>query len=206
MSTRTAHSTVPNHRLGVAIAARNRVLAMSTRWTSTIGVIFFLAAVFCFGFVSFSNRTPHSEGLLSDTKSLINKPLPHAQLIDVYGSKVDELVLRRGRVILVFVTMDCDACGVEAKFLQTLLGRRKDVAFYGLVPFGTRPDSPNVAEKMFPFRIFYDEGKSFVRTMGLNRVPVKVFLEDGIIKKGWIGAALTDQAKQSFVEWFDGLP
>ena len=58
---------------------------------------------------------------------------------------------------------------------------------------------------MFPFRIFYDEGDSFVSTMGINRVPVKVFLEDGIIKKGWIGAALTDQAKQSFVEWLDGV-
>lgn len=180
---------------------------MSNRWTSTLGVIFFLAAVFCFGFVSFSNRSSPSEGLPSDTsKSLINRPLPHAQLIDVYGANVDELVLRQGRVILVFVTMECDACGAEAKFLQTLLSRRKDVAFYGLVPFGARPDSPSVAEKMFPFRIFYDESNSFVRTMGLNRVPVKVFLEDGIIKKGWIGAALTDQAKQSFVAWFDGLP
>ena len=101
--------------------------------------------------------------------------------------------------------MDCDACRTETKFLQTLLGRRKDVAFYGLIPFGTRPASADAAEKMFPFRIFYDEGSSFVMTMGINRVPVKVFLEDGIIKKGWIGAALTDEAKQSFVEWLDGL-
>lgn len=94
----------------------------------------------------------------------------------------------------------------EAKFLETLLSRRKDVAFYGLIPFGTRPESPKAAEELFPFRIFYDESNAFVRTMGLNRVPVKVFLEDGIIKKGWIGAALTDKAKQSFVEWLDGLP
>jgi hypothetical protein len=43
-------------------------------------------------------------------------------------------------------------------------------------------------------------------TMGINRVPVKVFLEDGIIKRGWIGAAQTEQAKSSFTEWFDSLP
>jgi hypothetical protein len=179
---------------------------MSKRWISIAGVIFFLAAVFCAGFVFFYNRIQRSQEVPSDaSKSLINKPLPHAQLVDAYGSKVDEQILRRGRVILVFVTTDCDACRTETKFLQTLLGRRKDVAFYGLVPFGTRPNSPDVAEKMFPFRIFYDEGDSFVSAMGINRVPVKVFLEDGIIKKGWIGAALTDKAKQSFVEWLDGV-
>jgi hypothetical protein len=41
--------------------------------------------------------------------------------------------------------------------------------------------------------------------MGINRVPVKVFLENGIIKKGWIGAAQTDEAKSSFTEWLDSL-
>jgi len=45
-----------------------------------------------------------------------------------------------------------------------------------------------------------------VRSMGINRVPVKVFLENGIIKKGWIGAAMTDQSQRSFLEWFDSLP
>ena len=54
-------------------------------------------------------------------------------------------------------------------------------------------------------KVVYDEGDSFVHSMGINRVPVKVFLEDGIIKKGWIGAAMTEQTKRSFVEWFDSL-
>ena len=179
---------------------------MSKRWISIAGVIFFLLAVFCAGFVLFYNRIQPSQPVTPDaSKSLINKPLPHAQLLDIYGSKVDEQVLRRGRVILVFVTPECDACQAESKFLQTLLAKRTDVTFYGLVPFGGPPAAPNVIEKTFPFRVFYDEGNSFVSTMGINRVPVKVFLEDGIIKKGWIGAALTDQAKASFVEWFDGL-
>ncbi len=180
---------------------------MSKRWISIAGAIFFFVAVFCLGFVFFYNRNQHSQAVAPEaSKSLINKPLPHAQLLDVYGSKVDEQVLRRGRVILVFVTPECDACLAESQFLQTLLARRKDVVFYGLVPFGGPPASPDVIEKTFPFRVFYDEGNSFVSTMGINRVPVKVFLEDGIIKKGWIGAAITDQARTSFVEWFDALP
>jgi peroxiredoxin len=180
---------------------------MSKRWISSAVVILFLAAVFCVGFIVFYSRIQRSQKEPSDSsKSLINKPLPHVQLVDSYGSKVDEQVLRRGRVILVFVTTDCDACAAEGNFLQTVLDRRRDVNFYGVVPFGKHPESPNVAEKKFPFEVFYDEANSFVATMGINRIPVKVFLEDGIIKKGWIGAAITDQAKTSFVEWLDGLP
>jgi len=180
---------------------------MSKRWISIAGVSFFLIAVFCVGFVFFYHRIQRTQIEASDTsKSLIDKPLPHAQLVDVYGATVNEQVLRRGRVILVFVTPDCEACATESRFLQTLLGRRKDVTFYGLVPFGKHPDSPELAAKIFPFTVFYDEGNSFVATMGINRVPVKVFLEDGIIKKGWIGAALTDKAKASFIDWLDKLP
>ena len=58
----------------------------------------------------------------------------------------------------------------------------------------------------FPFKVLYDESGSFLARMGINRVPVKVFLEDGIIKKGWIGAAQTDKSRTSFIEWLDNLP
>src|SRR5437868_9445432 len=195
---------VRNYRVKAAI--RPGRTAMSRRWLTIAGVILFLAAVFCAGFAFFYHRIERSQAEATESKTLINKPLPHAQLVDAQGSRVDEQILRRGRVLLVFVTTDCDACGNESKFLQTLLGRRKDVTFYGLVPFGKGPNSGAVAEKMFPFKVFYDESNAFVSSMGINRVPVKVYLEDGIIKKGWIGAALSDKAKTSFVEWLDALP
>jgi hypothetical protein len=189
---------------------------MSKRWISIAGVSFFLVVVFCVGFVFFYNRIQRSRAEASDAsippiksdapKSLIDKPLPHAQLVDADGSRVDEQFLRTGRVVFVFVTTDCDACAAEGKFLQTLLGRRRDVTFYGVVPFGRRPNSPDLAGKMFPFTVFFDEGNSYVSAMGINRVPLKVYLEDGIIRKGWIGAAITDKAKASFLEWLDGLP
>lgn len=182
---------------------------MTKRWLSITGIVLFLVAVFCAGFLFSYHRIQRLQNVqaeaVASSRSLIDKPLPRAQLIDVNGMKVDEQILRRGRVVLVFVTTDCDACLAESKFLQTILSRRKDVSFYGLLPFGKAPDSAHI-EKKFPFRVFYDEGNSFVQSMGINRVPVKVFLEDGIIKKGWIGAALSDQAKTSFVDWFDSLP
>lgn len=185
---------------------------MSKRLLTIAGVILFLAAVFCTGFLFFYNRIQRTKAeaeaeavSAQPSKSLIGKPFPQAQLVDSHGAKVDEQVLRTGRVVLVFVTADCDACATESKFLRTLVDRRNDVTFYGLVPFGTRPDSPDEVEKKFPFKVFYDEENSYVQSMGINRVPVKVFLENGIIKKGWIGATQTDEAKSSFTTWLESL-
>ena len=184
---------------------------MSKRLLGIAGVILFLAVVFCAGFVFFYNRIQRTnaetttEAASEPSRSLIGKPFPPANLVDGSGAKVDEKILRTGRVIVVFVTADCDACATESKFLGTLIDRRKDVTYYGLVPFGGPPNSAAEVEKKFPFKVFYDAESSFVQSMGINRVPVKVFLENGIIKKGWIGAAQTDKAKSSFTEWLDGL-
>lgn len=180
---------------------------MSKRWLSIVGIIFFFVAVFCLGFVFFHSRIPRSEAEVTATpKSLIDKPFPHSNLFDIHGSKVDEQILRRGRVVVVFVTLECDACVAEEKFLQTVLSRRRDVSFYGIIPFGRPPDSQAFVDKHFPFAVFYEDSNSFVPGMGINRVPVKVYLEDGIIKKGWLGAATSDKARTSFLEWLDALP
>ncbi|MEN3327692.1 MAG: Redoxin [Acidobacteriota bacterium] len=182
---------------------------MAKRMIWIASVLLFLGVVFCGGFFYFQHRLKTSpvEAAGSETsKSLINKPFPHAELVDTYGAKVDEQILRTGRVVVVFVSAECDACTSESKFLETVVNRRKDVTFYGVVPFGTHPQNPDAAVRMFPFTVLYDEGNAYVVSMGINRVPVKVFLEDGIIKKGWIGAAVTDQARTSFTEWLEGLP
>lgn len=169
-----------------------------------IGVLLFFGVIFCAGLTFFYLRLQRSRGEspVASSRSLIDKPLPQVRMKDIDGSRVDENLLRQGRVMLVFVTTDCDACVTESKFLQTVVDRRKDITFYGLVAFGSLPDS----EKTFPFKIFIDEDASLVRSLGINRVPVKIFLEDGIIKKGWIGADVTDKAKTSFIEWLDDLP
>lgn len=94
--------------------------------------------------------------------------------MDTSGTNVDEGVLRKGRVVLVFVTPECDACMVESDFLRTILDRRKDVTFFGLIPFGKRL-STEASQKIFPFQVFYDDGDALVSSIGINKVPVKNF-------------------------------
>ena len=179
---------------------------MSKVFIKIVAITAFLAVLFCAGFVFFYGRLQQSPAEAPDSsKSFINKPLPAARLVDQAGVKLDEQLIRRGRVVLVFVTPECQACLLEGEFLKTLLGRRADVTFLGIVPFGKTIESESAATKMFPFKVFYDDGNTLVQAIGINRIPVKIFLEDGIIKKGWIGAALSDRAKTSFIEWLDGL-
>jgi hypothetical protein len=185
---------------------------MSKRWITIVAIILFFVVVFFAGLLFFYSRMPVSEAeVTAPSKPLINKPFPHSQLLDIHRAQVDEQILRKGKVVVVFVTLECNACLTEAEFIQTLLSRRSDVTFYGIIPFKRPPDAQptgaqETLEKKFPFTVFYDDSNAFVSEMGINRVPVKVYLEDGIIKKGWLGAAMTDQAKASFVEWLDNLP
>src|SRR6185369_788977 len=68
---------------------------MPKRWLSIAGVILFLLGVFCAGFVFFYTRMQRSQAVTPErSKSLIDKPFPHAELAVVYGAKVDEQILR----------------------------------------------------------------------------------------------------------------
>jgi len=181
---------------------------MSKALIKVVRISVLLAVIFCAGFVFFYSKIQRSQSEVAapdPSKSFINKPLPAARLVDMAGANVDEQTIRKGRVVLVFVTPECNACLVEGKLLKTLLDRRSDVTFFGVVPFGKTIESQQAAEEMFPFKVFYDDSNTLVQAIGINKVPVKIFLEDGIIKKGWIGAALSDRARTSFTEWLDGL-
>lgn len=138
------------------------------------------------------------------TPSLMNKPLPGANLVDVSGARLEDGVLRKGKVVLVFLATDCPACETEAQFLKTVIDRRKDVRFYGVISFGTANGGKAFQEK-FPFRLFFDEEPRLAGELGLYRVPIKVFLEDGIIKKSWKGATTSQEQRVAFESWFENL-
>ena len=60
-------------------------------------------------------------------------------------------------------------------------------------------------EQQFPFKTYLDREPRLAGALGLYRVPIKVFIEDGIIKKSWKGATTEESAKLEFVKWFDSL-
>lgn len=170
-------------------------------WIGILAIIFI--AMFCVGFVYFyTNRQQDSA---SDSRGGLNKPLPPAELIDESNQVLADTELRNGKVILVFVTPDCDACLIESEFLQKVLKRRSDVPFYGVVSFGDKEAVLREAKEKFPFKVFYDQHFRLAGGLGVKRVPIKVFVNNGVVKKIWGGATVREEKQDEFLSWLESL-
>jgi peroxiredoxin len=181
-------------------------MSKQTKWVVGVGVG--VAVLFCSSFVFFYSRSQRRlqsnvDDVSRTTRSAFGNQLPEVHLVDSSGKKIADEILRKGKVVLVFVTADCDACHVESDFLRTIADRRSDVVFYGIISFGKRGTSQEEAIRRFPFKIFYDEGFYLAPQLGINRVPIKLYVEDGIMKKAWGGATRNEQAKAAFISWLD---
>ena len=165
-------------------------------WISSLALIFVL--VFCAGFVVFYTRSDRNKAAPEPVAS--ENPLPSADLVDESNQVFPDSQLKNGKVVLVFVTAECDACMKESEFLKDLVGKRTDVRFYGVVSYGGE-QSLGEAKKRFPFPVFYDRGFKLAGQLGINRVPIKLFVENGIMKKSWGGATVDEKKKASFARW-----
>lgn len=109
--------------------------------------------------------------------------------------------MKSGRVVLVFITADCDACRKESEFLKDLVSKRADIRFYGVISFGDMESSLRTAKQKFPFAVFYDREFRLASQLGINRVPIKIFVDNGVIKKSSGGATIDEKAKADFIRW-----
>jgi peroxiredoxin len=166
-------------------------------WLSSLAILFVL--VFCAAFVFFYTRNNRTKATLEPVNS--GKSLPSAELVDESNQRLADSQLKNGRVVLVFITSDCDACMKESEFLKGLVNKRADIRFYGVISFGDMEHSLREAKQKFPFQVFYDRGFQLAGQLGIKRVPIKIFLDNGIIKKSWGGATIDEKAKADFIQW-----
>jgi peroxiredoxin len=183
-------------------------VSKQTKWA--VGLTLGFTLLFCASFVFFFQRaqqkaTASAKEPVASAKA-IGKPLPLARFVDSSDQILDDQTIRKGRVILVFGTPDCNACKREAQFLKTVVDQRQDVRFYGVISFGEKKSSLLAAEQVFPFKVFFDEKGQLAAALGIDRVPIKIFLENGIIQKAWGGATVDENAKLAFSQWLNNLP
>lgn len=148
---------------------------------------------------------PRVDRSVPELQTAVGKPLPEARLVDGEGTPLGEEALRRGRVMLVFVNPKCEPCKKEGEFLRALAGGQTGVRFYGVVSLGERVASLKESEALFPFKTLFDEESLLARQLGITRVPIKIFLEDGIVTKTWGGASKNAEIQADFSEWLRGL-
>jgi len=172
----------------------------------TLGGGVILIAIFCLSFFIFYKRTQKALATyLILSPAVINQPLPDARLINLSGQLLDDERLRRGRVVLVFTLNECPACDQENEFLKTAVGNNQKVRFYDVIPFGQKELALKTAQRKYAFETFYDQQSLLSRSLQIYQVPVKIFVEDGIIKRVWLDATIKADDQAAFKQWLNAL-
>ena len=170
---------------------------------------FVLFAIFCGSFYFFYRRVqkkaPPAQQDLILTDAVINRPLPKTDLINISDEKLTDEELRQGKKVLVFMMPDCEPCDRENTFLKTIVSNRQDLKFLYIIPFGNKDESLKRAQAKYALTPFYDRGSNLSRSLDMYQVPIKVYLEDGVIKKVWLEATSSDQKRAEFKAWLDSI-
>jgi thiol-disulfide isomerase/thioredoxin len=175
----------------------------TTKW---ILLTIFFAITFCISFVYvYTKQITKSESITTEIDKKNEKPLPEAKFFNLKNEVLSDEGLRKGKVILVFVSTSCEACQTEGDFLKDLINKREDIKFYGIVSFGKAKETLEQAESKFPFEMFYDAEALLTLNLKITKVPIKIYLEDGIIKKVWGGATTDEAKKQEFINWLENV-
>ena len=139
------------------------------------------------------------------TSAVINQPLPKTNLVNIAGKPLEDEKLRHGKIILVFMMPDCGPCDQENEFLKTVADSRKGVSFFYVIPFGNKNVVLKSAQSKYAREPVYDNGSNVAKTLEIYQVPIKVFLEDGIIKRTWVDATVTPEKQTEFKNWLRDL-
>lgn len=172
------------------------------KWLALIFCSTFIVA--CAAFLLLAHKADrHIDTGPVNVPPLMNKPLPTANLVDSSGARLEDSVLRHGKVVLVFVAPKCPACDTEIAFLKSVISQHSNVSFVGVVSFGVGDELPEGFEKEFPFKLYMDKEPRLAGALGLYRVPIKVFLENGIIRKSWKGSTTNEAERVAFAKWLE---
>jgi peroxiredoxin len=185
------------------------------KWLAILGIALIVASVSGYSLAHFARSRrasssaasvpaqPRVDRSVPELRSAVGKPLPEAILVDRAGTQLSDEQLRHGKVVLVFLSTQCGPCTKEGEFLRSVMNRRQDVSFYGIVSLGEKDAVLQESEKLFPFKTFFDKDALLANNFGIARVPIKVFLEDGVVKQTWGGASKSEEVQADFIEWLD---
>jgi peroxiredoxin len=116
--------------------------------------------------------------------------LPRAPMINLQTSRDEYEAVTKGKVLLVFLTTDCDACRKEvSNITQAKPGLASKVTIYGVCIEDRESVIPFTEEAHVDFPILLDHGARILTRLGFRLMPTKVLLQNGIITKIWYGSS-----------------
>jgi hypothetical protein len=137
---------------------------------------------------------------LITTSAVIGRTLPRVDFIDSDNKSFSSQRLESEEAIIAVLSSGCPACTQEVGFLKSVLENDRHLKFYGLVTFSDYQDV-FAHQDRYPFKLLYDESEGFIKQLEIDRVPIKLFCDHGVIKKVWVGSTGSEEDRISFTNW-----
>lgn len=120
--------------------------------------------------------------------SLIGEKLPASNLSAASGENFDNQDLRQGKVLIMFLSADCEACKAEIGQMAEMYPQiSSQIKVYGINVDPKEKQNALAENKNINFPILTDEKREFANSLAVKGVPTKFLIQDGIIRKVVIG-------------------
>ena len=131
---------------------------------------------------------PQSDLILKDAVVISGQPLPATELLELDGKQVSPAALRKGKVLLVFLTTHCQACQKEFRLLSTVESEASPkVKVYGIGVEDKSLISDFIQENKVSTEIVLDQHAELMKSLSVKYFPTSFLVEDGVITKTWFG-------------------
>ena len=135
-----------------------------------------------------SGAQSQSQLVLKDAIVISGQSLPKTDLVALNGKSISTDVLRKGKVLLVFITTECAACQKELKLLsQVESDLTNRVNIYGVGIEDPARISTFTQETGIRTKILLDQNADLMRLLSVKYFPTKFLIEDGVITKTSFG-------------------
>jgi peroxiredoxin len=152
-------------------------------FTALVGLL--ISTVFFIYYFS-SPKSPD----LSDAVYFSEKPLPRAVLIDVKTNEDDYEELRKGKVLAVFLTTNCNACKKDMSLISALHSELDtNFKIYGIAIENVDKVKKYVELNNIKFPVVIDKDGQLLKNLSVKYFPTKFLIENGIIIKTVIGSS-----------------
>ena len=132
--------------------------------------------------------SPQSDLFLKDAVVIEGKPLPATQLLELDGRQVPPEILRKGKVLLVFLTTHCQACQKEFRLLSNVDSETSHkVKFYGVGVEDKNLIIDFIQQNEVRTEIVLDQHGELMKSLSVKYFPTSFLVEDGVIVKTWFG-------------------
>jgi peroxiredoxin len=127
--------------------------------------------------------------LVAEVSSVRGRALPVHRLFDLDGREVPENTLRRGRVLLAYVSTSCDASAEQARLLSRFSqAQGSGIKVYAVGSEGADELAGFARAQGLGFPILSDRESDLRKFLNVRAFPCNYMIEDGVITHAWPGA------------------